>query len=156
MSINISAMLQNIESNENILTSIVDSFESITGKKFYYDYNYRSGKLMGILRYISQNATHEDELLNASHLTKGHIQLYIQYAGNLPYIDKRSGKMIPARPQNQEVLIELLKHTASTLGLSEPDTSDITSEQWDRLVSQAYERCQDNLPSSEGNVTYVE
>lgn len=107
------------------------------------DFNFRAGKIFGILRFIAQNTLYRKQLFEAidNKLNDNHMDTYYDVCGNLPYLDKNN-TINNGRPMDVEATKEFITVVAYELGvvLEEADLSDITQERWNRLYSNAMEK----------------
>lgn len=130
------------KNNAIIINKITENMKVILGREVWNDFNFKSGKVMGIMRTIGMNRN-----IDFSHIIPTeYIDLFFEYGGNLPYIDKTTGQINEGRPMNPKMLIELLKFVYTHLGMEYTDTefNDITQERWDKLYQAALERAKKN------------
>lgn len=132
--------------NSERLDSICEQMEQIVGKPVYADFSYKSGRVIGILRFMFQNPKFRRQLLQITNLSNAHIDLYYSVGGNLPYVDS-NGKLNAGRQMVPEDFRELLQATASSLGvlLDEDDLNDITHERWNDMYLKALETAKQDL-----------
>lgn len=125
--------------SNNKLKAIMTDLEAIIGKPVYEDYNFRSGKIIGILRSIAQAPKVRQECLTATGLTQSHIDLYYEVIGNLPY--ESEGIVYLGRPMICDKAKELIMHTAMILNvlIEDSDLMDINEERWNAMVKRAME-----------------
>lgn len=146
--------------NDQRIQEIYDAMSAVTGKPVYSDFAWRSGKVMGVLRHIQQNPKKRRELLEVTHLTNAHIDLWWQCGGNLPYVNTNSNTLNEGRPMDCEICKELLKVVAAELGvlLEDSDLIDINENNWNRLYNKALEDAQQTISfnNENVNVTYDE
>lgn len=123
------------------IDQICEAMTKITGKPVYEDFNFRTGKIFGILRSIVQNPKQRKELLEVTGLTKDIIDIYFEVSGNLPYATK-DNQMNVGRPMDIAATKELIAIVASKFDVlvEEADLADITQERWDRLYATALEK----------------
>jgi hypothetical protein len=131
----------------------------IAPKRVYEDFNFRTGKLFGVMRAFIQNYKLKNELLEITGLTQDYIDFFRQFCGNLPYIVQ--GSINPG----EEMDVENTKDFIRLLGahfeyvVSDSDLFDINKERWDRLVLQAMEKHRETLKhtaENSGEVEYTE
>lgn len=139
-------------SNKKIDEIVNKMNEVIKPKKVWEDFNFRTGKILGILRSIAQNPTKRQELLDITGLTQTHIDIYFEVAGNLPFITN-DGTINPGRPMDVEQAKELIYHVGVHFGyvIEDADLSDITEERWYHLYNNAIERCAETIKHNEEN-----
>lgn len=106
------------------------------------DFNFRTGRILGILRFIAQNAKYRQQLLEVTGLTNDHIDVYFNVCGNLPYLNTQNNTVNAGRPMDVEATKEFVAAVAMKFGVvvEEADLSDITQERWDRLYNAALEK----------------
>ena len=122
------------EETKERLKSAINKIKNILGRdSVWYEFNYKSGKVLGILRQIAFEIEKRDELLEALELPESLIQDYLEYAGNPPYLS--GGEYVPARPQNSEKLQEVVLLAASLLGVV-VEVDDITQEKFLQICSR--------------------
>ena len=68
------------------LTRLYEDMEQITGKPVYEDFNYRCGKVLGVLKHIAQNSKFSKQLYELTGLNRGYIDIYYSACGQLPYV----------------------------------------------------------------------
>ena len=121
------------------LDAIMVELEKINGRPTYEDYNFRAGKVMGILRAVAQNPKNRKECLAITNLTNAHIDLTYQVMGNLPY--EKDGIVYPGRQMDIDKTKELLMHSAMCMGvlLEEEDLIDINQERWNAMYQRSLE-----------------
>ena len=130
------------KNNAIILNKIIGDMKVILGREVWNDFNFKSGKVMGIMRTIGMNRNIDFSYV----IPTEYVDLFFEYGGNLPYIDKTTGQLNEGRPMNPKMLIELLKFVCTHLGMEYTDTefNDITQERWDKLYQAALERAKKN------------
>lgn len=130
------------KNNAIILNKIAENMKVILGREVWNDFNFKSGKVMGLLRTIGMNRNIDFSFI----VPVEYVDLFFEYGGNLPYIDKTTGQLNEGRPMNPEMLIELLKFVYTHLGMEYLDSEfdDITQERWDKLYKAAMERATKN------------
>ena len=135
------------------LEEIYKQLEAIGNKPCYEDFNFRSGKVLGILRYIFQNPKSRKELLEATGLSQAHIDLYYECVGNLPYVNTKTNTLNLGRPMDCESTKELLQATANSLGvlLEDSDLLDINEDRWNRLYESALADAKKTIEFNESN-----
>lgn len=142
------------------LEDLYRTMESICNKPVYEDFNYRTGKIIGVLRYIFQNPKQRKELLEATGLSQAHIDLYYEVCGNLPYVNTKNNTLNMGRPMDIESTKELIQATGSTLGVlvEDSDLLDINEERWNRLYENALADAKKTMEFNESNqvVAYEE
>lgn len=81
-----------------------------------------------------------------------YVDLFFEYGGNLPYIDKTTGQLNEGRPINPNMLTELMKFVYTHLNMEYTDSEfdDITQERWDKLYKAAMERATKNEEFNKG------
>ena len=123
------------------LTRLYEDMEQITGKTVYEDFNYRCGKVLGVLKHIAQNSKFSKQLYELTGLNRGYIDIYYSACGQLPYVNKGSNTVNIGRKMDIETTKELLMVTAATLGviLEEADLADINQQRWDKMYNDALE-----------------
>ena len=138
------------------LKSATDKIKSILGRdSVWYEFNYKSGKVLGILRQIAFEFEKRDELLEALELPESLIQDYLEYAGNPPYLS--GGDYVPARPQDSEKLQEVVLLAASLLDVV-VEVDDITQEKFQQICERREKVIKATLEntSSVANLLYDE
>ena len=142
--------------NNNILNAINSNIEGIIKKPVWNEFNWRSGKVLGLLRTLSLNRN-IPAVFEVSGIEEEVIDLYYEVAGNLPYIDK-NGQFNAGRPQSCDELIELMQYVYDKIGLTatENEFSDITQEHWDSLYNAAMERIRKTLEITSSSIQYDE
>lgn len=128
--------------NTVILNKIAEDMKVILGREVWNDFNFKAGKVMGLMRTIGMNRNIDFSYI----IPNEYIDLFFEYGGNLPYIDKTTGLLNEGRPMNPEMLIELLKFVYTHLGMEYTDSEfdDITQERWNKLYQAAMERATKN------------
>ena len=126
------------------LDAIIQDMAEITGKPVWREFNWRTGKILGIMRFIVQNPVQRDKLLEATGLTQDFIDVYFDVCGNLPYVNTTNNTVNVGKPMNVEATKEFIQVVASKWGLvvEDDDLSDITEERWNRLYAAALEKCE--------------
>lgn len=121
------------------LEELYRDMSNITKKPVYEDFNFRTGKIMGILRHIFQNPKQRKELLELTGLSQAHIDLYYQVCGNLPYVNTNTNTVNIGRQMDVESTRELMQATGATLGVlvEEGDLIDLTEDNWKRMYAKA-------------------
>ena len=124
------------------LDAIIQDMAEITGKPVWREFNWRVGKILGIMRFIVQNPVQRDKLLEATGLTQDFIDVYFDVCGNLPYVNTTNNTVNVGKPMNVEATKEFIQVVAAQwdIVIEEDDISDITQERWDRLYKAALER----------------
>lgn len=138
------------------LKSATDKIKNILGRDSVWDeFNYKSGKVLGILRQIAFEFERRDELLEALELPESLIQDYLEYAGNPPYLS--GGEYVPARPQNAKKLQEIVLLAASLLDVV-VEVDDITEEKFQQICERREKTIRATLDNtaSVANLLYEE
>lgn len=143
------------KNNAIILNKINENIKVILGREVWNDFNFKSGKVMGLLRTIGMNRNIDFSYI----IPTEYVDLFFEYGGNLPYIDKTTGQLNEGRPMNPELLVELLKFVYTHLSMEYLDSEfdDITQERWDKLHQAAMERAEKNMNfNKEEHIEYEE
>lgn len=143
------------KNNAIILNKINENMRVILSREVWNDFNFKSGKVMGLLRTIGMNRNIDFSYI----IPMEYVDLFFEYSGNLPYIDKTTGQLNEGRPMNPEMLIELMKFVYTHLGMEYLDSEfdDITQERWDKLYKAAMERAEKNMNfNKEEHIEYEE
>ena len=143
------------KNNTIILNKITEDMKVILGREVWNDFNFKSGRVMGLLRTIGMNRNIDFSYI----IPIEYVDLFFEYGGNLPYIDKTTGQLNEGRPMNPSMLIELMKFVYTHLGMEFTDTefNDITQERWDKLYRAAMERAEKNMNfNNEEHIEYEE
>lgn len=143
------------KNNAIILNKITEDMKVILGREVWNDFNFKSGKVMGLLRTIGMNRNIDFSYI----IPTEYVDLFFEYGGNLPYIDKTTGQLNEGRPMNPEMLVELLKFVYTHLNMEYMDSEfdDITQERWDKLYQAAMERAEKNMNfNKEEKIEYEE
>lgn len=129
------------------LDSIITNMSKVTGKEVWEDFSWRTGKILGIFRFIMQNPKHRQELLNITGITKDYIDVYFDVCGNLPYINTTNNTVNLGKPMNVQATKEFIQIVAAQWGvvIEDSDISDITQERWDRLYQAALEKAKETV-----------
>lgn len=109
------------------------------------DFNFRTGKIFGILRFIGQNPQYRQQLLEVTGLNQNHVDIYFNVCGNLPYLNRTDNSINEGRPMDVEATKEFITVVAAEFGVvvEDSDLVDITQERWDRLYMSALEKIQE-------------
>lgn len=131
------------KNNATILNRIAEDMKVILGREIWNDFNFRAGRVMGLMRTIGMNRNIDFSYV----IPMEYIDLFFEYGGNLPYIDKTTGVINEGRHMNPEMLVELLKFVYTHLGMEYLDNEfdDITQKRWDKLYKAAMERAEKNM-----------
>lgn len=143
------------KNNAIIINKITEDMKVILGREVWNDFNFKAGKVMGLLRTIGMNRNIDFSYI----IPTEYVDLFFEYGGNLPYIDKTTGQLNEGRPINPEMLIELMKFVYTHLGMEYTDTefNDITKERWNKLYQATLERAKKNEEfNKEGKIEYEE
>ena len=143
------------KNNAIIINKITEDMKVILGREVWNDFNFKAGKVMGLLRTIGMNRNVDFSCI----VPTEYVDLFFEYGGNLPYIDKTTGQLNEGRPMNPEMLIELMKFVYTHLGMEylESEFDDITQERWDKLYKAAMERAEKNMNfNKEESIEYEE
>ena len=143
------------KNNAIILNKITEDMKVILGREVWNDFNFKSGKVMGLMRTIGMNRNIDFSYI----IPTEYVDLFFEYGGNLPYIDKTTGQLNEGRPMNPEMLVELLKFVYTHLNMEYMDSEfdDITQERWDKLYQAAMERAEKNMNfNKEEKIEYEE
>ena len=136
----------------NRYQEICDKITNITQKPVWEDFNFRTGKILGILRSIIQNPKQRKQLLVEVGLNEAIMDMYNKYIGNLPYVD--SNNLINyGKPMQCEMAKQLIQLAGTMLGiLVEPsDLDDINEERWNKLYDNALRRAEETAHNNELN-----
>ena len=133
------------------IEKITDAMSKVVGKKVWEDFNFRTGKIFGILRFIAQNPIHRQQLLEVTGLTQDYVDIYFKVCGNLPYLNVKDNTLNPGRHMDVEATKEFIKVVAAKFDLlvEDDDISDITEERWQRLYANALERVTKTIEHNE-------
>ena len=133
------------------IEKITDAMSKVVGKKVWEDFNFRTGKILGILRFIAQNPIHRQELLEVTGLTQDYVDIYFKVCGNLPYLNTTDNTLNPGRPMDVEATKEFIKIVAAKFDLlvEDDDLLDITEERWQRLYANTLERISKTIEHNE-------
>lgn len=143
------------KNNAIIINKITEDMKVILGREVWNDFNFKCGKVMGLLRTIGMNRNVDFSYI----IPTEYVDLFFEYGGNLPYIDKTTGQLNEGRPMNPEMLIELMKFVYTHLGMEylESEFDDITQERWDKLYKAVMERAEKNMNfNNEEHIEYEE
>lgn len=143
------------KNNAIIINKITEDMKVILGREVWNDFNFKSGRVMGLLRTIGMNRNIDFSYI----IPTEYVDLFFEYGGNLPYIDKTTGQLNEGRPMNPSMIIELMKFVYTHLGMEFTDTefNDITQERWDKLYKAALERAEKNMNfNKEEKIEYEE
>ena len=156
MSMSFIEKLQVKKNNNVIINNISSNLQSVIGKPTWVEYNWKAGKVMGILRTMVLNRSNTSVFVTSS-IEPEVVDMYYELAGNLPYIDK-NGLLNLGRPQMCSEYIELLKYVYDKLGLVYDDTEfdDITEERWNALYAGNMERIKKTLEITSSTIQYDE
>jgi hypothetical protein len=148
--------LQAKKQNNVIINSISSNLQGVVGKPTWVEFNWKAGKVMGILRTMALNRNNTSVFV-ATGIEPEIIDMYFDVAGNLPYIDK-NGLLNLGRPQMCSEYIELLKYVYDKLNLTYDDTEfdDITEERWNALYVSNMERIKKTLEITSSSIQYDE
>jgi hypothetical protein len=135
------------------IEAITDKMTKIVGKPVWEDFSFRTGKILGIMRFILQNPKHRQQLLEVTGLTQDYLDIYYEVCGNLPYVNTTNNTLNAGRPMDIKKTRELIKIVAAKFDLviTDNDLSDITQEKWDRLYASALERAAETVKFNEQN-----
>jgi hypothetical protein len=144
------------KANNTIINNISSNLQAVIGKATWVEYNWKSGKVMGILRTMALNRNNSNVFVACS-IEPEVVDIYYELAGNLPYIDK-NGMLNLGRPQMCSEYIELLKYVYDKLNLTYDDTEfdDITEERWNTLYNSNMERIRKTLVITSSAIQYDE
>jgi hypothetical protein len=144
------------KANNTIINNISSNLQAVIGKATWVEYNWKSGKVMGILRTMALNRNNSNVFVACS-IEPEVVDIYYELAGNLPYIDK-NGMLNLGRPQMCSEYIELLKYVYDKLNLTYDDTEfdDITEERWNTLYNSNMERIRKTLEITSNSIQYEE
>ena len=133
------------------IEKITDAMSKVVGKKVWEDFNFRTGKIFGILRFIAQNPIHRQQLLEVTGLTQDYVDIYFKVCGNLPYLNTTDNTLNLGRPMDVEATKDFVKIVAAKFDLliEDDDVSDITEERWQRLYNNALERITKTIEHNE-------
>ena len=136
------------KNNAIILNKITEDMKVILGREVWNDFNFKSGRVMGLLRTIGMNRNIDFSFI----VPTEYVDLFFEYGGNLPYIDKTTGQLNEGRQMNPTMLVELMKFVYTHLGMEylESEFDDITQERWDKLYKAAMERATKNEEFNKG------
>lgn len=148
--------LQVKKNNNVIINNISSNLQAVIGKACWVEYNWKSGKVMGILRTMALNRNNSNVFVACS-IEPEVVDMYYELAGNLPFIDK-NGMLNLGRPQMCSEYIELLKYVYDKLKLTYDDTEfdDITEERWNTLYNSNMERIKKTLEITSSTIQYDE
>ena len=112
---------------------------AIMGKEVYNDYNFRVGKILGLLRSIAFNAKHWDKLFELTGLNKAYVDIYHRVVGQTPY--EKDGVFKIGKQMDIEGTKNLVMAVCATMNIviEESDLSDITQERWNNIYNNALE-----------------
>ena len=142
--------------NNLILNKITADISGIIGKSCWVEYNWRCGRVLGLLRTLSLNRN-IPAVFEISGIEEEVIDLYYEVGGNLPYIDK-NGQFNAGRPQFYSELVELMQYVYDKLGLTatENEFDDINQKHWDDLYNASMERIRKTLEVTSSTIQYDE
>lgn len=148
--------LQIKKQNNNIINSISSNLQAVISKSCWVEYNWKSGRVMGILRTMALNRNNSNVFM-ACDIEPEVIDMYFEVAGNLPYIDK-NGMLNLGRPQMCSEYVELLEYVYNKLGLTYDDSEfdDVTEERWNVLYASNMERIRKTLEVTTSTIQYDE
>lgn len=148
--------LQVKKQNNLILNDISSNLQAVIGKPTWVEFNWKSGKVMGILRTMALNRNNTN-VFAACSIEPEVVDMYYELAGNLPYIDK-NGMLNLGRPQMCSEYVELLKYVYDKLGLTYDDSEfdDVTEERWAALYNANMERIKKTLEITSSTIQYDE
>ena len=156
MAMSIYERIEQKKNNNNILNKITTDIAGIIGKNCWVEYNWRCGKVLGLLRTLSLNRN-IPAVFEISGIEEEVIDLYYEVAGNLPYIDK-NGQFNAGRPQSCSELVELMQYVYDKLGITaaENEFDDINQKHWDDLYNASMERIRKTLEVTSNSIQYEE
>lgn len=110
--------------------------ELIAPNKVYDDFNYRTGRIMGIIRAIVHNGKFRDQLLEITGLTNDQVNLYYELIGNMPYT--KEGIIVYGHAMRADEARDYIMLCGYQMGIvvEEGDLYDITQERCDTLYNK--------------------
>lgn len=156
MTMSFTEKLQIKKQNNIIINDASSKLATVTGKPTWVEFNWKAGKVMGILRTMALNRNNSS-VFTTLDIEPEVIDIYYELAGNLPFIDK-NGMLNVGRPQICSEYIELLKYVYDKLALVYDDTEfdDITEERWNTLYNSNMERIKKTLEITSSTIQYDE
>lgn len=141
----------------DIYNDIVNKIKTITEKPVWEDFNFRTGKIFGILRTIIQNPLKKEEILAVTGLTQSMVDTFYAICGNIPYVDNKN-VINYGRQMDVKATREFIPIVAAKLGLfvSDEDLADITQERWDKLYENGLKRAQETQEFNKLNPQHVD
>ena len=148
--------LQIKKANNAVINTISSNLQATIGKPTWVEFNWKSGKVMGILRTMALNRNNTS-VFTACDIEPEVVDMYYELAGNLPFIDK-NGLLNLGRPQMCSEYIELLKYVYDKLKLTYDDDefNDITEKRWNTLYNSNMERIKKTLEITSSAIQYDE
>lgn len=148
--------LQIKKANNVIINTVSSVLQNVIGKPVWVEFNWKSGRVMGILRTMALNRNNAS-MFQVCDIEPEVIDMYYETAGNLPYIDK-NGLLNLGRPQMCSEYVELLQYVYDKLGLTYDDSEfdDITEERWRTLYDSNMERIRKTLEITSSSIQYDE
>lgn len=128
--------------NNKRIDEIREQMKAVIGKEVWNDFLWKTGKILGILRCITQNPEYKEELCKICNLNSTYIDMYVEVCGNLPFISTRDNSINMGRPMNVKKTREFIPLVAMKMGvlIEDEDLSDITEERWNHLYNTTLER----------------
>ena len=146
-----SEMVEISKYNEKRFNEVTEVIKSVISKEPWYEYSFGnvSGKILGILRTLNFEYKHRENLCKELNISPLLIDMYYQYAGNAPFINK-IGEVVPARPMDIPVTKELVKRVGTELNIivSESDLNLINSDNEAIRNASALQRAEDTRNNS--------
>lgn len=136
-------VMQAVEDDRK-LDKLRDKVASITEREVWNEFNYRDGKLIGLLRTIGFEFKHRQELLKLTKIPQRLIDIFLDAYGHPAFIDKQELRLIKAKPMNIDIVKQCLEVAAEIIDCS-VDLSDITVERVNNIYKYAHERAKETL-----------
>ena len=94
--------------------AMVKTMQEVTGTEVWRDFNWKTGKILGVLRFIVQNPIKRKQLLEITGLTEDYIDMYLKVCGNLPYVSATDNTINKGRPMQNLWFLKLIEECKCT------------------------------------------
>lgn len=143
--------------SNTILNEKINIVEDVTGRKVFSDFNYKTGKLIGLMMAVQFSGKHRDSLLPAINIEEEELEVFTEIIGGLTYINS-DGQMVKGKEQDSNALKEFILYMSGkwSLGYSDRDIDDISEERFKEMQEFAKLKAEKTLEMYSANVDYEE
>lgn len=145
------------KASNTILNEKISIVAEKTKRDVFTDFNYKVGKLIGLLMAIQFSGKYKNEILPMVNLEEEEIDVFAEIIGSVTFINA-DGALIKGKEQDSNALQEFVLYISDkwNLGYSNKDVDDINKERFEEIQNIAQLKAEKTLEIYSAKVDYDE